>query len=256
MKKIFFAFIFGIFLTGLISASGVQICIDHESPSAPTNLILTQSGNNIQLNWNSATDAPDCSGIDFYDIYRGFNGGNLSLIGNTNNINYLDENLAYGTYTYIIHAWDLAGHNEGGGVSNSILLKTEDNGNHGNHGNNGGGSGSGSSTYWQCGKWGECIEGISKRVCEDISGYLSNKTETKICFPEFTKLNYQENNQSKPEETITNEKQQPIFSLLGAVIGVGEKLGRFKSFLSIFFIFGILIAVMFIFVVRRKRKIG
>jgi len=211
MKKIFLIYL-GIILISL--AGAFNICIDHDPPSAPSDLVLTISGNDILLNWNPATDTPNCSGIDFYDIYRGFNEGNLNLIGSTNNTNYLDENLEYGTYTYIIHAWDLAGHNEGEGVSNLISLKAEDNRN-GNNGNGGGGGGS--SAYWRCGEWSKCIEGIATRICNKTINPSITRKETKTCLPEFTELDYQEGNQSEPEET---QEETTTGFLTGAVIGV------------------------------------
>jgi len=183
MNKQIVAIILGIFLISLTSA--FSICIDHTPPSPPSNLVLTASGKNIQLTWNPATDEPACSGIDFYDIYRGFNGGVLSWIANTSSTNYLDETLAYGTYEYIIHAWDLAGHNEGNGTGNSIVLKSgngdDDNGN----GGSGGGGGGGSDNLFSCGKWEECIDGTQIRICENIGRNLPNRTETRNCFPDF-----------------------------------------------------------------------
>src|SRR5271157_5763563 len=113
-KALFFIFIISSILTiSLISAAGQEICIDFTPPSAPSNLILTASGNNIQLSWDAATDTPSCSGIAYYEIFR-----NSVFLTNTNGsiTNYLDNNLQYGTYSYTVYAVDLAGHNEGIGI--------------------------------------------------------------------------------------------------------------------------------------------
>lgn len=213
MKKILSLLILGIFLISLISA--FSICVDKTLPSAPSNLVLVASGNNIQLSWTAATDIPDCSGIDYYDIYRGKDGGNLSLINYSEDTNYLDTGLSYGTYTYIIHAWDLAGHNEGTGISNSITISAPgENGDNGN-GNGGGGGGRGDNdiSYWQCEEWSECINGTHERVCVDLEKLQSDKIETKECSADFVPTGNGETTQEEP-------LQEGFFSrITGAVVG-------------------------------------
>ena len=176
MKKIFLI-IFGVFLISLISA--FPICVDKTPPSAPSNLILTKVSNGIQLTWNPATDVPNCSGIDYYDIYRGFNGESLSLVGNPTSPSFLDNiNPQVGTYTYIVHAWDLAGHNEGNGISNTLTIS-------GPPPSGGGGGGGSRTSFWECGEWSECINETQERTCEDINRLQADRIETKECVPEF-----------------------------------------------------------------------
>ena len=89
MGKIFLILLVSIFVLGGMNAAGLaQICIDLDPPSLlNSSLTLTATNNNINLNWIAATDTPDCSGIDRYDIYRGFNGEDLIQVSNTINTN-------------------------------------------------------------------------------------------------------------------------------------------------------------------------
>ena len=207
MKKISLI-IFGIFLISLIGA--FPICVDKDPPKWENgSLTLTSSGNNIQLTWTAATDVPTCSGISHYDIYRGINGGNLSLIGNTSNTNYLDKNLQDGTYTYMIHAIDLVGHLESLGISNTISL-----GGITPSGRRGGGAW---LSFWECGEWGECINGTQTRTCSDIRGLQADMIETRECFLEFIPTGQE----SEENETLTLTTTPPGFfaGITGAVIG-------------------------------------
>ena len=56
--KIFLLLITFLLINFVVAQS---FCVDFDPPSAPTDLILTQSGNNIQLTWTPATDVPECS---------------------------------------------------------------------------------------------------------------------------------------------------------------------------------------------------
>ena len=241
MKKILLIFALGIFLINLVSA--VIICIDHTPPSAPSNLILTQSGNNIQLTWTPATDQPSCSGISHYDIYK-----NSAFLTSVDETNYLDIGLPDGTYTYTIYAFDLVGHNEGVGILGTIILGTTTN-NGGSSG--GGGGGSGLSSYWQCGEWSECIDGTQTRICENIGRNLPNRTETKSCSVDFTPLSYETKESEKETTELTEDNQGPksAFSkITGAVtgtLGTGGTIG-----VSVFIL---MIIGAFVFI-KLKRK--
>ena len=170
-----------------------SFCVDFDKPSAPSNLILTKVSNGIQLIWNPATDVPACSGISHYDIYRGFNGGSLSLVGNSSTTSFLDNiTPQVGTYTYIVHAWDLVGHNEGNGVSKSINIEAS-----GGTTPPSGGGGGGTSTIntnagtvecfekWQCSDWSECASpGVQTRICTDLNSCgttLNKPAESQDC---------------------------------------------------------------------------
>lgn len=242
MKKIFLVCL-GIFLISLIS--GFSICIDHTPPSAPSNLILTALGNNIQLTWTAATDTPNCSGIDYYEIYRGINGANLNWIANTSKLSYLDKNLVEGNYIYMIHAWDLAGHNEGNGVSNSIILQTGG----GDVGGGSSGSGGGSDTYWNCEWWGECVNETQSRICTDSSG-KNNITETRTCIPDFTPLGYS----NSGDEGLSDLKEISTAKsfLTGAVVGVTDFVKSGKGLVAIGFLSTLIL--VFVFVVYKKSK--
>ncbi len=218
-----------------------SFCVDFDPPSAPSNLILIVSGNDIQLSWTPATDEPACSGISHYDIYR-----NSVFLTSVNGTNYLDTGLSYGIYTYTIYPWDLAGH-EGTGISNSITISASgENGDNGN-GNGGGGGGSSDISYWECGKWSECINKTQERVCEDIFGTKPNRTETRGCFPSFTPFE-----QGNETENITGMTQTTNF-LTGAVTGIGNfaKSGAGALTLSVLVLTGAAVVTVLL-----RKKIG
>lgn len=100
-----------------VAAQG-EFCVDFDKPSAPTNLILSGSVNNVQLTWNAAIDIPECSGIAYYKIYR-----DEAKIGITsfNTLNFTHDNISYGTYTYRVSAVDKVNH-EGAYVEGTIRL--------------------------------------------------------------------------------------------------------------------------------------
>ena len=131
MKKASFIFLFSILLLGLVGAG--EICIDLNAPSAPTNLILTSSGLNVQLRWSGAIDEPDCSGVSHYNIYRDDN-----LIANSiTSLTYSDNNLVAGTYNYKVSAVDLADH-EGEAAMASITISMASTSSSGGSGGGGG----------------------------------------------------------------------------------------------------------------------
>ena len=214
-----------------------SFCVDFDKPSAPSNLILTKVGNGIQLTWNAAIDVPACSGISHYDIYKGFNSGGLSLVGNSTTISFLDNiNLQVGTYTYIVHAWDLAGHNEGNGISNSISIGTSG----GIPSGGGGGGGGGVSNIYSCGDWENCINGIQERTC--TSGNLQT-TETRNCLT--TPISTSPENETKPKQTTTG-----FLGLTGAAIGNFVKSGEgIATFLGL-----IMVVVLTILITSIRRK--
>ena len=242
MKKIFLI-ITGIFLISL--ASAFSICIDHTPPSASSNLVLTASENNIQLTWTAATDEPACSGISHYDIYK--NNNFLISVGETN---YLDSNLIDGTYIYTVYAFDLAGHNEGVGISKTITLGGGNGGTPG--GGGGGGGGHDDSSYWQCGGWSKCINGTQTRVCEDLEKNLPNRTETKICFSDFVSLDYEAEMETENQETSLKKESQSFKSFFtGAVTGVTRFAKTGKG--SITFV-GLIVIITGLILVRRLKK--
>ena len=240
MDKIFLILLISIFVLGGINATGLaQICIDIDPPSAASNLSLTISGNNIELDWDPAIDEPECSGISHYDIYRGFNEVNLTFISNTTTTNYIDVGLSPGTYIYTIYAIDLIGHNEGIGISRGITFGTVS--------PSGGGGGS-SSSYWECREWSDCINETQTRTCEDVNGLRADRVETKECFSEFIPLEEDET----PTETEETQSTPAGFfaAITGAVIGA---LGT--SGIVIVPVFIILIVIVTGFIIARNYKL-
>lgn len=82
-----------------------MICIDLESPSAPSNLEITSSGQNIILTWNASTDEPSCSYIKHYVISR-----DSDIIASIDSLTFTDIDLPYGDYSYSVYAVDAVDH--------------------------------------------------------------------------------------------------------------------------------------------------
>ncbi len=74
---------------------------DTQAPSAPTNLSGTVSGSTITLTWDAATDNV---GVKDYQVLR--DGNQITTVTTTT---YADQNLAVGSYVYIVKATDAAG---------------------------------------------------------------------------------------------------------------------------------------------------
>ena len=169
MKKIFLCLVFGMLLISFVSS--VSICVDKTSPSAPSSLSATASGNDVILNWETATDEPSCSGIDYYLISR--NGINL---GNTTSLTFTDSGISEGSYNYTISAFDKVGHNQGSSVK--IEIEVESSGGSSSGGSSGGSfrviGGEAENSYvcsenWQCSEWSDCENEIQTRTCTDLN---------------------------------------------------------------------------------------
>ena len=243
MKK-FYLILMGIFLFNFIS--GISICVDIDPPSLlNSKLTIEQKGPSVYLNWTPAEDEPACSGIDYYDIYRSYNDGNFSKIASTTELNYTDEGLRIGNYEYMIHAWDLAGHNEGN-ISVSVYVFYSS----GNGGSPGGGRGA-TTTYWKCGEWGECVDGIQKRNCEDIDRKRQDKTELKECSVELEPLGYGGNNEIENENS---EKSNYQSYLTSAVTGVTDFAKSKKGIAFFSVLIGIVLLLIIMKIYRLKFK--
>jgi len=246
MKKIFLALVFGVILVSF--ASALSLCIDHTNPSAPGTLSLSNSGFNVQMSWIAATDEPSCSGIDHYEIYKSYNSRNFSFLVNSSSLNYSEVVSSYGNYSYVIHAIDLAGHNEGNGAFNSILIKASSNGGGGSSGGGGGGT---SSSSFQCLDWQSCENGFQSRTCFDINGISNNITETRLCVAELSASLDNQTNTSVGENS-TNETSRGGFSgITGAAI---QGIGNFVSSAPVPISFGSIIILGLIFFVFKRRK--
>ncbi|MFC1559777.1 hypothetical protein ACFL4F_01590 [Candidatus Margulisiibacteriota bacterium] len=101
-----------------IDTQYVDMLVDIGAPTAPGNLTTPSpvSSNNVNLSWSASTD--DLVGVNVYRIYR-----NGSSIADTNSTNYSD-NVADGTYTYQVYAFDYAGHQSGPSNATTVVVDT------------------------------------------------------------------------------------------------------------------------------------
>ena len=247
-----FKFIFGILLI-FLSLSFViaqEICIDFDDPSVPPNLAVTSSGTNIILTWEPATDEPDCSGIDYYNISRG---GEWIGTVSSDTLTYTDENVPYGTYDYTVYAVDKVVHNSGDAIKNNVVLSEP---------TTGGGddtivsSGGGSSSRrckenWRCGDWGECENGIQTRTCEDIS-----KCGTKKSKPDLQRVcdvEGESGDEALDLELLEIEQELSGFSrITGAVVGA---VGRVGAWIVVVFLVIVIGAAITIRQIRKKKDL-
>jgi len=252
MKSKIFILILGVFLIGFVSSIGV--CIDHDAPTWPENSTLDLSvvnDNDVYLDWTNATDIPECSGIDHYDIYRGEEGGNLTYFETSFNNSFLDKNLSYGTYEYMIHAYDKVNHTESNvSILNSITLKKPSNGgNGGNGGGGGGGSFTSLTSVWECSDWSECINGTQRRVCEDLKGYKDNKTEIKNCSIELTSPDKNINKSGGKGNISSTDRDVGFFTGFATALLGEENQGKTLSYIGVI----VLILALIIFLIRKRK---
>ena len=80
------------------SKASVSATVNNEPPAAPTNLTAAANGSNVNLTWNTVTDATS------YNVYR-----DSSLIASPTTTTFTDTALADGTYLYEVSAVDDAG---------------------------------------------------------------------------------------------------------------------------------------------------
>ncbi|MDD3132810.1 MAG: T9SS type A sorting domain-containing protein, partial [Bacteroidales bacterium] len=83
---------------------------------------LSQLGTGLDYDWCVKGYVEGGMQVEGYNVYRKGTSGNFSLIGNTsaNTLNYLDENLDYGTYHYHVKAQYAAGES---GPSNQVTVE-------------------------------------------------------------------------------------------------------------------------------------
>ena len=233
-------------------ASGLIICIDHDAPTwENASLSLSAKNNDIELSWDTAKDIPNCSGIDYYDVYRSVNSGNFSLISSTSDAGYVDDDVSYGNYEYMIHAFDLAGHNEGGGLLSSIKI-TKSEGGKGGGTSGGRGGEEGPTIYYTCGKWSRCLNGTQERTCFDANGIFPKKVEIRTCIPEYSPLSSGEKSASEGDKG--NELRSENF-ITGAVAGMAE-FAKSKQGMCYLLVLGVIIASLILFKAYRKRKVS
>ncbi len=238
MKRTILFLLMGLFFIGFANAEGIgKICIDFDSPSPPYNLSLSGNVKEILLEWEPATDEPECSGIAKYVINR--DGKKLGEVP-SDVLNFTDsEELYAGVYSYTVYAIDRVGHNTGNAIKNTITIDGE-----AKRRVSGGGSSSSFVCYekWNCTEWSECISNEQRRICEELNN-CGTENEKPI---EFRECELIENETIFLEPSTKTETQddQNFFSLVtGAVIGV---LGTPTGIIGIIFILGIVGGLVFV----------
>lgn len=114
-------------INGNVGTDRVTVTIDNLPPAAPTGLVATPNGSNVQLNWNANTE-PDLYG---YLVFRNERLANLKgvLVGSLKpyavvTTSYPDLSLPDGPYTYYIVAIDKAGNTSDPSNLASVTLDT------------------------------------------------------------------------------------------------------------------------------------
>ena len=245
MKAKLFLILITFLLINFIAAQ--SFCVDFDEPSAPPNLAVSSSGTNIILSWNSATDIPDCSGIDYYNVSR-----DGIWIGTTSfdTLTYTDKNVPYGTYSYTVYAVDKVGHNSGPAIKNDVILSAPSSGGGGTT-VSGGSGGSSHICYeeWQCGNWGECINERQTRTCEDLeqcSTIINKPAEFRACSVE-----------EKEGQNLTTPAQTSSFInlLTGAVTGVTQFVKSGTGTIMLFILIIVGLATLTILLRKRIEKV-
>ena len=119
---------------------------------------------------------------------------------------------------------------------------------------NGGSSGGGSCTYnkdydWQCGEWGECIDGVQARTCKAYNncGNSYGRPETsKECSVEASV-----SGENGLTTTSSDEGQESRGGITGAVIGMFDSA---SSIGVIIFIIAIVVIAIFVAIMRRRAE--
>jgi len=266
-----------------------EICIDTTAPTAPANLKITDSpydaDGNIVLSWDAATDEPDCSGVDYYNIYRSINQTTgFVKIGQTNDLFFSDMGLSQGTtYYYYVTAVDKVKFNpHEGPLSNQafVTIGTEpsqppsNGGSTGGTGGSTGGTSSSCTPEWKLGEWTKCSpEGtqtrsyIDKNSCGTTAGKPEDQTQTCTYVPPKTTTTQEE--ETEPE-TTSGEGDAPTEGDDTPGTTTTEPSGGFGGITGMFFQnitgankwkgLGVIILVLLVgylfyfFVLKKKRK--
>jgi len=114
-----------------------------------------------------------------------------------------------------------------------------------------GGSSRTTQTHWKCGEWGECVDRIQKRNCEDIDGKRPDKTEFKECSVELEPLGYGGNNEIENENS---EKSNYQSYLTSAVTGVTDFAKSKKGIAFFSVLIGIVLLLIIMKIYRLKFK--
>lgn len=121
-----------LFIIPCAYADDWPVCIDMLAPEAPSSLSISDK----TLSWNAADDEPECSGIDYYEVYK-----DDVLLGTTSTTSFIDSDVTDGTYSYKIIAYDLA-KNKGTALIQSLTISAPTTSSSSGGGGGGGGGGS------------------------------------------------------------------------------------------------------------------
>ena len=236
MKTKIFLLLFTFLLINFVAAQG--FCVDFDPPSAPSNLEVSGEVGNILLTWDTATDIPACSGIDYYTVKRN---GNLLEIISTDTLSFIDtDNLEAKSYSYTVYATDKVGHNTGKSIKNDVVLsKPSDSGTNTRVSRGGGGNSYVCYEEWECSDWSECINEKQTKTCIDIAkcGTPNYKPETsRACTGESEK---------EVEILITTESTPSFFATItGAVTGFAKSgMGIVSLFFALLIMAGVGIVI-------------
>jgi len=259
MKRIYLFIFLGLLLIGFVHAEK-EICIDFDEPSEPTNLEVTSSGTNIILTWDLATDVPDCSGIENYNIYKD---GNLIATASSDTLIFTDDNVDYGTYSYSVNAVDKVAHLGGLAIKNDVVLSepttdggdssdTDDSPSSGSTTVSGGSGGSSYVCYeeWECSEWSACVNEIQTRTCTDLAN--CGTSNSKPVISEACTVNGGSNEEDNEEPLIisSDEEKSFIAGITGAVIGAVRST---TGIVSIIFVLGISGAFVVVRTIKRRK---
>jgi chitodextrinase len=87
---------------------------DTQPPTVPTGLTAVATGQNVQLSWTAASDNVAVTG---YVVYRGG-----TQVATVTGLTYTDSNLALGSYSYTVAAYDAAGNTSPQSTAASITV--------------------------------------------------------------------------------------------------------------------------------------
>jgi hypothetical protein len=244
-----------------VSVSAFDVCIDNTAPSAPANLVLSDSPYDadgiVVLSWRASTDPTACGKVAHYNIYRASNSSAFSKIAESTDLTYTDSGLTKGlTYSYKITAVDsveVTLPNEGAASqTKSTTIGTAPVQGGGNEGGNTGGSGGGSS-----GGSGGSGSSVSLKAMNSSNSTANESVHVANESGFLGEGNFTlESNPSQENESIdaVSTERKGLLGITGAAIGdLFAKGSVLVGVLVMLAIIGIGF-LLFLFFKRRKKK--